>query len=56
MILAIAAVVLLFISGLYAFAPHPPSTPASVENVSDMETYLNRLVESGSPPGLSVAS
>ena len=55
MILAVAAVVLLFIAGLYAFAPHPPSTPARVENVSDLETYLNRLVESGSPPGLSVA-
>ncbi len=54
MIFAIAAVVLLFIAG-YASAPHPPSTPARVGNVSDLETYLNRLVESGSPPGLSVA-
>ena len=43
MILAVAAVVLVIIAGLYAFAPHPPATPARVENVSDLEAYLNRL-------------
>ena len=55
MIFANAAGVLLLIAGLYAFAPHPPSTPRQVETLSDLEAHLNQLVEFGSPPGLSVA-
>lgn len=54
MILVVIAILLLLISGLYAFAPHPPSTPKRVKNVAEMESYIKQLVESGSPPGLSV--
>jgi D-alanyl-D-alanine carboxypeptidase len=41
--------------GLYAFAPHPPSTPKSIKTQAELEVYLNQLVASGSPPGLTVA-
>src|SRR5215207_3367389 len=48
-------VVLLFLSvGLYAFAPHAPATPRQVLDRTELEPYLNRLVASGNPPGLSV--
>jgi D-alanyl-D-alanine carboxypeptidase len=40
---------------LYTFAPHPPATPKSVKTQAELEAYLNQLVASGSPPGLSVA-
>lgn len=53
-ILIIAVILLILSAGLYACAPHPPATPRQVKNVTEMEAYLNRLVESGSPPGLSV--
>ena len=39
----------------YAFSPHPPSTPKQVKDLAQMETYLEKLVASGSPPGLSIA-
>ena len=41
-------------AGLYAFAPHPPATPKQVQDVTELESYLNQLVDSGNPPGLSV--
>src|SRR5688572_30086540 len=48
-------VVLVFLSvGLYAFAPHAPATPRQVMDKTELESYLNRLVASGNPPGLSV--
>src|SRR5687768_12560698 len=48
-------VVLVFLSiGLYTFAPHAPATPQQVVDKTELETYLNRLVASGNPPGLSV--
>jgi CubicO group peptidase (beta-lactamase class C family) len=40
--------------GLYACAPHPPATPKKVRDVTELESYLNQLVRSGDPPGLSV--
>jgi CubicO group peptidase (beta-lactamase class C family) len=40
---------------LFAFAPHPPATPKVVKDIAEMETYLEKLVASGSPPGLSIA-
>ena len=40
---------------LYLAAPHPPRTPERVGDVAELETFLNRLVASGNPPGLSVA-
>jgi CubicO group peptidase (beta-lactamase class C family) len=48
-------VVLVFVSvGLYAFAPHAPASPKQVANKTELEAYLNKLVVSGNPPGLSV--
>jgi len=54
MILTILAILTILGTGLYAFAPHPPATPKEVNNVAEMESYLNQLVESGNPPGLSI--
>ena len=45
---------LIAIVGLYAFAPHPPRTPKQVEDLTELESYLGRLVQSGNPPGLSL--
>ena len=49
-------VILLLVIGiaLYAFAPHAPVTPERVDDVAESESYLNRLVASGNPPGLSL--
>jgi CubicO group peptidase (beta-lactamase class C family) len=55
MALSIVLVLLVLCIGLYTFAPHPPSTPKSVKTQAELEAYLNQLVASGSPPGLSVA-
>lgn len=55
--LAGGAVLLLILAGivLYALAPHPPKPPTSVNSVAELDAYLNALVESGDPPGLSLA-
>jgi CubicO group peptidase (beta-lactamase class C family) len=42
------------VAAFYAFAPHAPRTPKQVNDVGELEVYLNRLVASGSPPGLSL--
>jgi CubicO group peptidase (beta-lactamase class C family) len=48
-------IVLVFVSvGLYTFAPHAPATPEQDMNTAELEAYLNRLVASGNPPGLSL--
>lgn len=36
-------------------APHPPAVPERVADRAALEAYLERLAESGAPPGLSVA-
>ena len=36
-------------------APRPPRTPRRVRDVAELEAFLQRLVGSGNPPGLSVA-
>jgi len=41
-------------SSLYFLAPHPPDTPKQVKGVTELEAYLNQLVKSGDPPGLSL--
>jgi len=53
-IVGILLILIILVSGLYAFAPHPPPTPRRVKDIAEMESYLNRLVASGNPPGLSV--
>lgn len=50
----IIVILLLLITGLYVFAPHPPATPKMVKSQAELETYLQQLVKTGSPPGLSV--
>jgi len=48
-------IIVFFVSvALYAFAPHAPSIPRKVNNVGELESYLNQLTDSGTPPGLSV--
>jgi CubicO group peptidase (beta-lactamase class C family) len=54
MILGIIIILVILGIGLYAFAPHSPATPKQVRDQAELETYLNRLVASGNPPGLSV--
>jgi CubicO group peptidase (beta-lactamase class C family) len=54
MLLGFVIFLLIAIVGLYALAPHAPGTPKQVESVAELETYLNRLVQSGNPPGLSL--
>ena len=39
---------------LYAYAPHPPKTPATVTSIAELERFLTQLVASGNPPGLSL--
>ena len=54
MLISLLVLILIFIAGLYAFAPHPPATPKQVENITELETYLHQLTDSSNPPGLSV--
>jgi CubicO group peptidase (beta-lactamase class C family) len=54
MFLTLLIIVLVAGVTLYVFAPHAPSTPSQVNNVSELESYLNRLTDSGNPPGLSI--
>ena len=54
MILLIVVILLTLSASIYVFAPHPPTTPKQVKNVAELESYLNQLIESGNPPGLSV--
>ncbi|MBI5950441.1 MAG: beta-lactamase family protein [Chloroflexi bacterium] len=53
MLITLLVAILLLSLGLYAFAPHAPVTPKQVTNVAELEIYLNQLVASGNPPGLS---
>lgn len=54
-LLIVLSILLLIVIALYIGAPHPSATPLSVEKLSDLEAYFERLVASGSPPRLSVA-
>jgi D-alanyl-D-alanine carboxypeptidase len=54
MLILFLAVLLLLIAGLYTFAPHPPITPKQAANITELESYLHQLTDSGNPPGLSV--
>ena len=54
MLIGFAIFLLIIIVGLYAFTPHAPGTPKQVNDVGELEAYLNRLVDSGNPPGLSL--
>jgi CubicO group peptidase (beta-lactamase class C family) len=54
MLLSLLIVLLVVGAGLYAFAPHAPATPKQAVNTAELEAYLDRLVASGNPPGVSV--
>ena len=54
MFLGLVIFLLIAVVGLYAFAPHAPGTPNQVSDVAELESYLDRLVKSGNPPGLSL--
>jgi len=54
MFLTLLIILLVASAILFALAPHAPSTPKQVSTVSEVESYLNRLTDSGNPPGLSV--
>ena len=54
MLFSVLIALLVIAVGLYAFAPHVPAIPKRVANATELETYLNLLVASGNPPGLSV--
>jgi len=54
MLLGFAIFLLVTTAALYALAPHVPGTPKQVRAVGELEAYLNRLVSSGNPPGLSL--
>jgi len=55
MLIIILLTILLAGVVMYAFAPHVPVTPKQVNDITELEAYLNRLVDSGNPPSLSVA-
>ncbi|MCC6545063.1 MAG: beta-lactamase family protein, partial [Nitrospirae bacterium] len=54
-IIFVAVLLVLVIISLYSLAPHPPGVPDQVENVQELDAFFERLVASGSPPGLSAA-
>ncbi len=53
-ILGILIVIGLLMGVMFLLAPKPPQTPERVAGVAELEAYLNELVESETPPGLSV--
>jgi len=54
MLISLLVVLLLVTVVLYVFAPHVPATPKQVTTKAELEAYLNQLVASGNPPGVSV--
>jgi CubicO group peptidase (beta-lactamase class C family) len=54
MIIPVLVTVLVLAAVLYAFSPHIPKAPARAASVAELEAYLDNLVASGDPPGLSV--
>lgn len=54
MLIPTLSILLLIILAVFIFAPHVPSTPKQAANIEELEAYLNQLVASGNPPGISV--
>jgi len=54
MLAIVGAFFVAVVIALVVFAPHPPQAPRQVGSRAELEAYLNRLVASGSPPGLSI--
>jgi len=53
-IVGILVVIGLLAGVIFLLAPKPPKTPENVADVAELEAYLNELVASETPPGLSV--
>jgi len=51
---AIVIILLVTSTILYVIAPHPPRTPKQADDLTELELFLDRLVQSGNPPGLSL--
>lgn len=47
-------VVLIITFGLVLFWPKAPEIPASINEIEDLESYLEELIEFGTPPGISL--
>jgi CubicO group peptidase (beta-lactamase class C family) len=47
-------IIVLLATGVSVLAPKPPPPPKTASSMADLETYLNKLVEYGDPPGLSL--
>ena len=54
-LLILLAVLGLFISCFFLLKPRIPDPPNTVNSIQEFETYLNELVDSGVPQGLSLA-
>ncbi|HTP01735.1 MAG TPA: serine hydrolase domain-containing protein [Anaerolineales bacterium] len=54
MIVAFLGLLVIICLLAFAFAPHPPKTPARAANAGELESDLERLVASRNPPGISV--
>lgn len=44
----------LLIVGLWIFWPKPPEPPQTITNIGGLETYINNLINFGSPQGMSL--
>ena len=47
-------IILIIVFGLILIWPSPPQTPESVKSITELETYLDKLVTFGTPPGISL--
>jgi D-alanyl-D-alanine carboxypeptidase len=54
MLLSLVVIFLVLGLSLYAAAPHAPATPKTVASKAELDNYLNDLVSSGNPPGMSL--
>lgn len=47
-------ILLIFAIGLVLFWPKAPQSPDAVKDITDLELYLEKLVDFGTPPGMSL--
>jgi len=52
--LIVLFILLIFIGGLILFWPEAPQPPISVRSIAELENYLERLTDFGTPSGLSL--
>lgn len=54
MLISLVVVILVIGLSLYISAPHVLTTPKTIGSKAELEKYLNQLVSSGNPPGMSL--